>query len=406
MTYIEFFDNNAIENICSCLVSAPDRVILIGENEKKMQLHAQRYHSLFQKRGTNIEFTCMTVNKNHQQEKNRLQKIVDLLADIVDKYEDEECVFDLSGGDDLMLVAVGIIYYRYRDKNIQLSRINLRTGGLYDCDKDGVLIPREHDPMLKIDEYIRVFGGKVVYEREKVSKTRRWDWTEEFLEDIISMWQICRENVHDWNTQMDTFAVTDIVPPSDIVTELLEKRLITGDRLKNGFYLITYKNDQIKECLTTAGLVLELYITVKARMARDGAGKRIYNDVCNGVVIDWDGVSYRKGGTYVTMNEIDVIMMHKLIPVFVSCKNGNVRMEELYKLNTVAERFGGKYAKKVLVANALGGDTFSASLFRQRAKDMGIRLIENVQDMTEEKVEKEIENLWRKKYRIKKIPRL
>lgn len=50
MTYIEFFDINAVENICSCLVSAPERVILIGDNKKILQLHAQRYHSLFQER--------------------------------------------------------------------------------------------------------------------------------------------------------------------------------------------------------------------------------------------------------------------------------------------------------------------------------------------------------------------
>lgn len=49
MTYIEFFDINAVENICSCLVSAPERVILIGDNKKILQLHAQRYHSLFQR---------------------------------------------------------------------------------------------------------------------------------------------------------------------------------------------------------------------------------------------------------------------------------------------------------------------------------------------------------------------
>ena len=31
MTYIEFFDKNASENICACLSCAPDRVILLGE---------------------------------------------------------------------------------------------------------------------------------------------------------------------------------------------------------------------------------------------------------------------------------------------------------------------------------------------------------------------------------------
>lgn len=385
MTYIEFFDINAVENICSCLVSTPDRVILIGDNKKILQLHAQRYHSIFQNRGVNIEFIPKTVNKNN------LSSIVELLSEIVEKYD--HCVFDLSGGEDLMLVAVGMICYRYRDMDIQLSRINLRTGVLYDCDEDGVFIPVEHYPTLTADENIRVFGGKIVYEDERGGATRRWDFSDEFIEDITSMWQICRKNVRDWNAQMDTFAVTDTVSPSRIVSELMKKGLITAREQENGCLKIDYKNEQIKYCLTKAGQALEMYITVKAMLLADEKGDPVYNDVCNGVFIDWDGVIHHKDGESDTENEIDVMMMHGMIPVFVSCKNGMVTTDELYKLNTVATRFGGKYAKKVLVANALG-DTVFATHFRQRAKDMRIKLIENVQNMQEDEIDKAIRLLW------------
>ena len=50
-------------------------------------------------------------------------------------------------------------------------------------------------------------------------------------------------------------------------------------------------------------------------------------------------------------------------------------------------------AKKVLVANALG-DTVFAAHFRQRAKDMRINLIENVQNMKEKEIDKAIGLLW------------
>ena len=64
--------------------------------------------------------------------------------------------------------------------------------------------------------------------------------------------------------------------------------------------------------------------------------------------------------------------MHGIVPVFVSCKNGNVDKHEVYKLNAVAERFGEKYAKKVLITNAKAEDIHSTVI---RAKDMGIRVI-------------------------------
>ncbi|MBQ3330410.1 MAG: DUF1887 family protein [Ruminococcus sp.] len=387
MTYIEFFDLDAVENICSCLVSAPDRVILIGDNMNKLKLHARRYQSLFRNRGMNIEFICKTVNKN------RLNSIVDLLSDIVEKYED--CVFDLTGGEDLMLVAVGIVCHRYRDMNLQLSRINLRTGVLYDCDEDGIFIPREFLPMLTVDENIAVFGGKVIYDDERSGTTRRWSWTEDFMNDILLMWELCRKNVRDWNAQMDTFAATDIVSPSRIVSGLMQNGLISGKQQANGCYRITYKNDQVRRCLTKAGQALEMYITLKAMLAVDTDGDPVYNDVCNGVFIDWDGVVHQENAEYDTENEIDVMAMHRMVPVFISCKNGAVGMDELYKLNTVATRFGGKYAKKILIANALGGDTSFVSYFRQRAVDMKIRLIENIQNMTETEVDKMIRSLWK-----------
>ncbi|MBQ3004644.1 MAG: hypothetical protein IJD88_01815 [Clostridia bacterium] len=67
-----------------------------------------------------------------------------------------------------------------------------------------------------------------------------------------------------------------------------------------------------------------------------------------GVVIDWDGKLHDENTEKVldTENEIDVLMMHGVIPVFVSCKSSSVDSNELYKLNTIAEKFGGPYAKK------------------------------------------------------------
>lgn len=73
-------------------------------------------------------------------------------------------------------------------------------------------------------------------------------------------------------------------------------------------------------------------------------------------------------------NEMDVLATAGAIPVFISCKNGSVDSDELYKLNTVAQRFGGIYAKKILVMTYYG----VTDSFIQRAQAMNIRLIRNV----------------------------
>lgn len=78
-------------------------------------------------------------------------------------------------------------------------------------------------------------------------------------------------------------------------------------------------------------------------------GKPFFQDVKSGVYLDWDSALHDTGERVETVNEIDVIMMHNLIPVFASCKNGNMSVDELYKLKVVAERFGLGYARKILV---------------------------------------------------------
>lgn len=140
--------------------------------------------------------------------------------------------------------------------------------------------------------------------------------------------------------------------------------------------------------------MLEMLIYMTALDSKDSLGNKTYNDVMNGVCIDWDGEIHTDEDAYDTENEIDVMMMHGIVPVFVSCKNGIVGIDELYKLNSVAEKFGGQYAKKVLVATALDSATTFDEYFRQRAKDMGIRLVEGIQDMSASELNKSVRSFW------------
>ena len=96
-----------------------------------------------------------------------------------------------------------------------------------------------------------------------------------------------------------------------------------------------------------------------------------------GVKIDWDGAIPESRYAFTgTRNEIDVLLMHGATPLFVSCKNGDVKTEELYKLHTVATRFGGPYAKKMLVVSDLEQkDAASAQALACRAWDMDIFMV-------------------------------
>ncbi len=393
MTYIEFFDRNSVENICSCLVGKPERVILVGGNRKILQKYSEIYAEVLSAKGKNVEFLCRSVNRNS------LESTVKVFSEIVESYEN--CIFDLSGGDEIYLAASGIVCERYKEKCISLHRFNIKSGIVTEYDCDGADVHKGDLPELTVEENVRIYGGTVINADSSYSSA---NITPSFAEDIDAMWDICKKDVKAWNAQVNFFesleskkrtgaapltvsvsekalsTITKKYYNREIIKDLLEKGLLKSFCEKDGALELVYKNSDVKKALTKAGLALELKITLAASRCTEKE-KAVYSDVKNGVQIDWDGKASSDG--YDTENEIDVMMMSGVVPVFVSCKNGFVEIDELYKLSSVALRFGGRYAKKVLVATALDKTGETAHYFRQRAYDMNILLIENIQSMSE-----------------------
>ncbi len=419
MVYIEFFDEKELlDNLCSCFVRIPDKVYFIGNNKDKMETHIERYSKILSDRGGNVEMVPLSVNRNS------LSALVECMSGIVETEED--CIFDLTGGEDLCLVAMGIVFEKYREtKNIQMHRFNLRSNRVYDCDEDGNVLYEEDLPKMSIIENIRIFGGEVVFESERENATPEWDLNDEFIDDIEVMWHICSCNsperaTRNWDRQIVVFERIERIggregclTSSAPWKELKESFGSYGKDKDNNYYLnrriiselkkyglieineteeeisVSYKNEQVKRCLTKAGQVLEMKIYLCA-LQTEKDGEFVYDDVMNGVTIDWDGDAEEDEN--IIKNEIDVIAMHRMIPVFISCKNGEVKIDELYKLDSVARRFGGKYSCKVMVISEIDKNP-NEIYIRERADEMGIKIIDPI-ELKGEKLMKRIGNVW------------
>ena len=153
-----------------------------------------------------------------------------------------------------------------------------------------------------------------------------------------------------------------------------------------------YKNNDIKECLSKAGLLLELFIMIKATALKNEDGSSYYTDALTGVMIDWNDEEIEDRRP--VRNEIDVLLVKGLVPVFVSCKNGEVEVDELYKLSTVANRFGGKCAKKVIIAPSIDEMGKKAEYIAERANEMGIKIIKDFDEFTDGKLNSVLKNLY------------
>lgn len=418
MTYIEFFDKTASENIAACLTHAPERVIFIGDSTKSMKRHMENYARVFKGRGLDVEILYRSVSKSN------LENAVKLLQQIVDTYED--CVFDITGGEEILNVALGMVFAENPNKNIRITRYNLHNNTAYDCDSNGKTEYKDQ-PRLSVDEDVLIYGGEVAYGDVSEEKTYKWQITSELEADIARMWEISKHGTKAWNNQLTVFAAAEEVGKISedglvtvasiddinrrlgesgrgymcddyVVGKLRRYGLLMGFDDDDGVLSVAYKDPQVKRCLVKAGQVLEMRVYLAAMKLRDEDGAPVYHDVVNGVFIDWDGKLLGEEGRIGvcdTENEVDVMMMHGMVPVFVSCKNGFVESDELYKLNIVAERFGGKYARKVLVASAISVENDHRESLKQRMADMNIRLIGKEDIMNDERLKNKLKNLWK-----------
>ena len=415
-TLVEFYDKSPIENVVSGLILKPGRIIYLGSNRERMERQMTRYQQLFEQRHIASELQCLTINKNN------FPQIQKTIYDIALK--NPECAIDLTGGDELSLVAVGAVAKSLEGQHISFHRVNIRTRKVIELfgpdPNEGSL----SGPSLSVRENIALYGGTVVCETEREGATHIWDWSEDFCRDVGKMWEICKINFGVWNAQITDLVslahndglnvrISDIDGHSlndepnghargkapwnnRLFSGLACEKLILNYRYEEGGVSFTYKNEQVKRCLTKAGQILELktYLLTLGLASEDGGA--LINDAMTGVYIDWDSVVHQNGGSvHDTENEIDVLAMKGLIPYFISCKNGMVADDELYKLNTVAERFGGEYAKKVLVATYIDKNKDGLRAFRQRARDMNIELLDGVHMLDDAGFSKRLRSAFR-----------
>jgi len=394
MTIIEFFDReSAVENIISTLLCKPDKVVFIGNNYKLMQRSIERYKAVAYGRGLDVEFEAKSVPKNN------LMAAVGVIEETIK--ENKDCVVDLSGGNDLCLVAVGIVYSENAD-SIKLHRFSLSDCSMTDCDSDGVVCACE--PMkLSIKECITISGGKMKFGGKA---DYEWDFSDDFKDDIRLMWSVCSKDPTEWNARIKSLdKLCSEYHNSDglcfsfksekmedglieILRSLAESKII--NRFSNNGPVIefAFKNEQVKRALSKSGQVLELAVTAAALESTDKNGEKVYDEVLTGVTIDWEDEKSS------VSNEIDVILMKGITPVFVSCKNGAVSSDELYKLSTVAEKFGGRFARKVLVATELEKLGSKEAHIKARAESLGIRIIDRADELSDSEFKRKIKNLY------------
>ena len=424
MTIIELYDSTPINNIIGALTFEPEKIVYVGGFSKKQfaskkQPTLEKYLLHKQLARTVIEYV--------QVRKDDLHDIIDKLEKVYTENTDCRFNIEVTGGDDLMLVAIGVLCQRHPE--IQLFQIssklrNIKSFSLSDVnesDKSAVEFSNTIEDNL-------ILHGSCILSADGCDclGENGWDIDEEFIAQINIMWEICCRGIPErfktvpfkvhsypnmWNkvtsvlmaldgisaqrdnsniiqiSEKDYIETTSRYVDANIVDSYLEYLMYRNLLMmysENGFIFIEFENDRIRNCFTKSGNILELKTYILLRKLFEDYRA----DVRMGVTIDWDGDIPDENQPLIddanTINEVDIIASVGITPYFISCKNGRFTSDELYKLDTVAERFGTGYAKKVIITTDMQyALNDHEEVILQRAADMGIQVVSAVHKMSD-----------------------
>ncbi len=381
---VELFSQEPLENVMAMIKYRPEKIIFLGHKDSMITKRINDIKQFRDRKCSDTELEFIEVSKDD------LNGAIELISGII--RENPDVRFELTGGSELILIAIGCIAARM---NISKLRIDPFTGKEIDIRGSDVVTSDYHFNMDIADD-ILLHGGVLT---PNTGSYADWKFTPEFREDIRTMWDICKKYRGNWNKYCATIDELKKAAPMqkegweevhrnplgdaiNLLRDLHEEGLIK-DYVESGKRInFRFKNNMIKKVIGKAGNILELHVYEVA--TRDGY---LFSDAIIGAHIDWDGEIHNSEHPGIdTMNEIDVILMKKVCPIFISCKSGKAGGSALHELETVSRKFGGKYARKALVLAKACDDTLGTQYFKQRARDMHIWIIDDVFRLSDEQL--------------------
>ena len=384
---IEVFDREVIENIVTCLNFKMDKVIFFGHHDTMDE------ESKAITRWALAKLCDVTDVSFEEVSTKDIDRVQEKIAQVVHTEERAggKCYFDLTGGADMVLVAMGMYSATH---NTPMHRYDIADGELKILNTDADHVDKcveGRQTHLTINDLVKLRGGVVDRSMQKSFKD---GFSDALKRDIYALWQVASSDMNKWNDFSSVLKASKTSKPNqnehiqewversrvrkaapsqkDMGTETvffqyLEKLedagCIRSLETHEDWISFQYKNSHIRSCMLDAGSILELHTYFE----RLDSG--IYDDCKIGTHLKW-GTNAADDG-YMVNNEIDVLLQRGYVLTFISCKAGAPDQMALYELDTVASRFGGKYAKKELVT---AGEM--EPHHAQRAKEMHITVVQ------------------------------
>ncbi|MDD3428689.1 MAG: hypothetical protein PHG02_01620 [Oscillospiraceae bacterium] len=377
-TLVEFLDIEPIENILGATIFKPKKLVYVCDHQtSKRQKEILQYYTKQKKLTQDVTF-YLTDTTN-------LQAILSTLKKVTT--ENTNCVFDFTGGTDMVLLAAGIFCERYGTKAYYTVLPQGKFVNIAGCEnlKEAFALP-----YFEVKDMLAATGASI----EGYGHYRPDKKDSEMCGDVLKVWEIIRANTAAWGgavaylqhvTKAAGFAgrtphqgltITarkkikvkaglEVTCDVKIMQLLQAAGILTALDTDGEYVSFTYKNYQLAMCMTNHGIWLELYGFITAYKMQ------FFSHVKTSVIINWNAVA---GGPLDTRNEVDILLVRGVTPIFISCKMGVPTPLALTEIKLIARRFGGAHAKAVLMtASNVRKDAVSVY---QRAKEMDIAVVD------------------------------
>lgn len=354
----EFFDKEPLENVVTCLKYRFDKVVFFGlDGEMDKFSKNTLKNNLIKLCGVKeVEFEPLKETEN--------DKLINAISTVVKQEQKKgaKCFFDITGGNEAILTALGQFA---AGNNISIHKVDINTDTVIYYAKGKYLIEQDVQKQtlkLNINKFLLLYNGKI---NNKMRRDFKYTLSVNEHQMINSIWNMASPNMKKWNAFSSILKAcktdnhfdlserlnnNDVVlhsrAPSpcskkdfeDYLVKLCQKNIIKNLKRTNIETSFSYATDNIRSILFDAGSILEIYYFIKYSNSNN------YDDCAIGVNIIWENDEKN-----IVKNEIDIILLNGYLPTFISCKNGDVSPKDLYELDTICDRFGGKYSKKELI---------------------------------------------------------
>ena len=372
-TLIELYDERPLENVMSTEIFKPERTVYLCQNDMG-EKDKRALADYFAHRGVNAELEFVTADMYSARD------VYNSLKNAVERYGD--CALDVSGGTDNALFAAGQLS---AEKGLPVFTYSRRQNRYYDIANAPYAQKLDCPINYNVEDFFLMAGGAMREGRVDNAVLDR------YLDYIDPFFAVYLRHRSDWGSFVNYIQRVSPVPKGEPVRLEIEgdysvkgehgRRISANEELlaeieKIGFIedlriergrsvSFRFMDGQVRTWLRDVGSVLELYVY---KLCLDTG---VFNDVRTSVVVDWESNVRRDSVT----NEIDVMCVRGITPMFISCKTCEVNTEALNELAILRDRFGGQGAKAAIVTTKN-----STAVTRNRATELGIEVID-LQDL-------------------------